>query len=359
MSTTSPDTLKSAGPFLLGYLLNYGLYGALTVQVYLYYIAFQNDRTAVKAIVYGVYLVETAQVFMITYDAFQNFVYGFGQPGALNKINLLSFDCCIIDGAVACVVQTFFAYRIFLLSKSKLLTGIIVLISLVQLGGAITTAAQAETDSVFSQVRENFIPVSLWLGGSAACDIVIAVSMTYVLSRYDPSIRETRDLVRRIIRLTMETGSLTATVATVDLILFLSSKFPYHVTPALALAKLYSNSMMVIFNSRIKIVGGRGQSSMSIGEGGISIISQGHSGLESLSRAQPRRLQTYHSDLSVGVKREIVIDVQADSPRTVQRSNVELRTHSIQVGELNSNEELQEQTKKDADSVDALHRLGS
>ncbi|KAG7097740.1 hypothetical protein E1B28_005062 [Marasmius oreades] len=348
MSTTSPDTLKSAGPFLLGYLLNYGLYGVLTVQMYVYYIAFPDDRTAVKAIVYGVYLVETMQLFMITYDAFQNFVYGFGRPAALNELNLLWFDCCVIDGAVAFVVQTFFAYRIFLLSKSKLLTGIIVVISLMQFGGAVTTAAMDKAVSVFSQVRGNFIAVSFWLGGSAACDIVIAVSMTYVLSRYDTSFRDTRDLVRRVLRLTMETGSLTATIATVDLILFLSSEFPYHVTPALTLAKLYSNSMMVIFNSRVKIVGGRGQSSTSIGEGEMSITSQGHLGLESLSRARPKRLQTYHPQLSVGVKHEIDVDV-ADGSRTTQRSNV--RTHSIQLGELTSNVDFQEQTKKDDFSV--------
>ncbi|KAG7097839.1 hypothetical protein E1B28_005155 [Marasmius oreades] len=194
MSTISPDTLKSAGPFL----------------VYIYYLAFPNDRTAVKAIVYGLYLVETVQLGMITYDAFQTFVIGFGRLDALNEVNMLWFDCCVIDGAVASVVQTFFAYRIFLLSKSKLLTSVIVLISLMQLGGAITAAVKDETVSVFSEVRGNFIAVSLSLGGSAACDVMIAISMTYVLSRYDTSFRDTRDFLRRIIRLTMETGSLTA-----------------------------------------------------------------------------------------------------------------------------------------------------
>ena len=46
--------------------------------------------------------------------------------------------------------------------------------------------------------------------------------------------------------------------ATVDLILFLV--FPdtaYHTSIAIALAKLYSNSMLMILNSRIRIIGGR------------------------------------------------------------------------------------------------------
>ena len=49
-----------------------------------------------------------------------------------------------------------------------------------------------------------------------------------------------------------------ATVATVDLILFFS--FPnnnYHTTPALTIAKLYTNSLVLTFNSRMRVIGGR------------------------------------------------------------------------------------------------------
>jgi hypothetical protein len=50
-----------------------------------------------------------------------------------------------------------------------------------------------------------------------------------------------------------------ALAATVDLILFLA--FPhasYHSCVALVLAKLYSNSLLVLFNFRIRILGSRG-----------------------------------------------------------------------------------------------------
>lgn len=48
--------------------------------------------------------------------------------------------------------------------------------------------------------------------------------------------------------------------ATLDLILFVT--FPttaYHVCVGLLLTKMYSNTLMVLFNCRIRIVGGRGQ----------------------------------------------------------------------------------------------------
>ncbi|KAG7091823.1 hypothetical protein E1B28_008227 [Marasmius oreades] len=213
----------------------------------IYYTAFPDDRITHKILVYSTFIAETVQTVMITYDAFQNFAFGFGK----------------VDGLVAFIVQSYFAYRIHLLSGSKVIAGLVLLMALAQVSGAIATGVVAKSVGVFSKIREPcFIPALFWLGGSAACDVTIAIAMTYVLSRrFDDVFHETRDLLKRVIRLTMETGSLTAAFAAIDLILFLA--FPtqdYHITPALALSKLYSNSLLVVFNSRVQIQGGRGSS---------------------------------------------------------------------------------------------------
>ncbi|KAG7090441.1 hypothetical protein E1B28_009559 [Marasmius oreades] len=338
MSTTPslPDASNIAGPFLLGYLFNYGLFGVLTVQTFVYYNAFPNDHAAFQTIVYSVYVAEILQTVMITWDAFQNFTFGFMQADSLNKMNLVWFDCCFIDGAVAFVVQTFFAYRLYLLSKSKLLTGAIIFMALAQCTGAIVAGIIAKNYGVFADLRDKvFVPACFWLGGSAACDIVIAVSTTYVLSRYDTTFNATKDLLRRIIRLTVETGSVTATVATVDLIVFLV--FPsatYHMTPTLNIAKVYSNSMMVIFNSRVRMVGGRDQS-----KGIMSFSSQGHLGLETLNDqsrdSEMFKLRTYRSQRSGGTMRaEAEVSVGDGQTRSQLRSNVDLHAHPIQLNAL-------------------------
>ncbi|KAF9254831.1 hypothetical protein L218DRAFT_1009254 [Marasmius fiardii PR-910] len=229
-------------------------------KLYIYYTAFPDDRIVPKTLVYSTFIAETVQTVMITYDAFQDFGFGFGNVGVLDRMNLLWFDCCIMDGLVAFIVQGYFAYRIHLLSKSKTIAGLVLLMALAQVSGAIATGVIAKNVGAFSRIREPcFIPALFWLGGSAACDVTIAIAMTYVLSQLNNAFSETRDLVKRVIRLTMETGSLTAAFAAIDLILFLV--YPtqdYHITPALALAKVYSNSLLVVFNSRVRIQGGRG-----------------------------------------------------------------------------------------------------
>ncbi|KAJ6503140.1 hypothetical protein DFH09DRAFT_864789, partial [Mycena vulgaris] len=98
----------------------------------------------------------------------------------------------------------------------------------------------------------------VWCGASALSDIIIAVCMTYYLSKYDTGFRQTCALVSKLVRLTIETGSLTALVALITVTLFLT--FPdrhFFTTPAALMPTLYTNSILVILNARIQIIGGR------------------------------------------------------------------------------------------------------
>ncbi|KAK0472965.1 hypothetical protein IW261DRAFT_1570335 [Armillaria novae-zelandiae] len=64
-------------------------------------------------------------------------------------------------------------------------------------------------------------------------------------------------LVTKIIRLTIETGSVTAVVALLNFVIFIA--LPHqtlYVIPGLALPKPYANSIYMVLNSRFKIIGG-------------------------------------------------------------------------------------------------------
>ncbi|KAL0571030.1 hypothetical protein V5O48_010927 [Marasmius crinis-equi] len=268
-----PSIARVTGPLLLGFLFNYGLFGVLSVQVYTFHEYFPNEQWRLKSLVYGLYIVEAVQTVMITSDAFEKFVYGFGNFSGLDQLNLLWFDVVIMDGVVAFSVQLYFAYRLFLLSRSKILVAFIAIMALAQLSGALATGILAQIGGSFSSLKDRaFIAAMFWFGGGVACDVVIAVAMTWAVSlfplfntcrkflttqidikllKYRRRFQESGDLVGRLIRLTMETGSLTATVALIDLIVYFAfPNDPFHTTPALALAKLYSNSLMVVLNSR-------------------------------------------------------------------------------------------------------------
>ncbi|KAF9460670.1 hypothetical protein BDZ94DRAFT_1169258, partial [Collybia nuda] len=253
---------------LVGYLLSWGLYGALSVQVYIYYLAFPKDRLAHKLLVYGVFLVETLQAVLVAHDVFASFVDGFDNFQVLTDMHFAWFTMPVLSGIVALCVQLFYAFRIVTLSKSKVL-------ALLQMAGALISGVEgvragnllkltSKLDHIGHAVsRRFFVRIITKALGSGVCDIVIAVCMAFYLSRMDSgSVKSTHAAVSKIIRLVVGTGALTGMVAIIDISLYYSGS-PKHkawfLTPAVILGRLYSNSMMVIFNSRVEIVGGRGQ----------------------------------------------------------------------------------------------------
>ncbi|KAI3613021.1 hypothetical protein WG66_005312 [Moniliophthora roreri] len=280
MSSNQPALL--AAPLFLGYMLNWGLYGVLSVQVYLYWTAFPHDGLVAQTLVYGLYLLETAQTVSLTHNAFQGFVFGFENFVALTKIHNLWLDTYVLDGlgmllpkamnsavlilfqTVAFVFQIYFANRIRnLLPRSYILVpGIIALLSLAQLAGSVGAAVIIKHYAIFSayaEVTASPVPGYLWIVCGTLADILITVTMVYALSRYDTTFKQTRGLVRRLSRLAIETGGLIAAMSLVQPVL--SSVFPdqtYHIAPAIVIAKLYSNSLLATLNSRIKIHGARG-----------------------------------------------------------------------------------------------------
>ncbi|KAK7023174.1 hypothetical protein R3P38DRAFT_2532364, partial [Favolaschia claudopus] len=267
---------------IIGYLLHWGLFGMLTLQLCKfglesshivqkilnnttdnYYRAFPNDRKLIQCLVYGVYLIEVVQTILMTHDAFTNFGTGFGNSNTLRGVHFDWLTIPVMSGIVAFIAQTFYAYRVYLLSRSWVLPSLIVAVSLLSSISGIMNGSFSQQVGVVPppHTTRNSVISALWLGGAALSDIIIAVA----LLKNDTGLRRTHMLVVKLIRLTIETGSLTAAVAFINLALFFSfPSEPYFFTAGVLLPKLYANTMLAVLNSRMRIVGGRGDVSSSV-----------------------------------------------------------------------------------------------
>ncbi|KAK0483076.1 hypothetical protein EDD18DRAFT_1084315 [Armillaria luteobubalina] len=245
---------------ILACLLNWGLFGTLSVQLYLYYLAFPKDKKFVKCLVYGIYIVELVQTILVAHSAFAIFGYGFGDMEVLIKMHFDWLVIPIMTAIVTLVGQCFYAYRIFILSRSRIIPAFVICVALTSFVAAVIAGVcvfQAENLAKIKDLRVS-ISMGISCGSYVLCDVVIAICMTYYLMQSKTRFRRTQILVTKLIRLIIETGSLTAAVALVISILFFA--FPheaFYVTPALTISKLYSNAIYVILNSRIRIMGGR------------------------------------------------------------------------------------------------------
>ncbi|KIM39182.1 hypothetical protein M413DRAFT_55882, partial [Hebeloma cylindrosporum] len=104
---------------LLTTLLHSGLFGVLSVQVYLYYLAFPHDRVYMKCLVYGVYILELIQSVFIVEDGFRIFVASFGDIVAIDRVGTTWLSVPILTAIDTSIIQIFYAHRISVLARSK------------------------------------------------------------------------------------------------------------------------------------------------------------------------------------------------------------------------------------------------
>ncbi|KAL4253741.1 hypothetical protein ABKN59_002994 [Abortiporus biennis] len=239
------------GPWLVGLALNWGLVGVLTVQVFIYHTVFPNDRLGLKAIVYSVYIIDLIQTFMNTQQVFKNLIYDFGSPSSFRAFSISWLSLTVLGGLVSYIAQTTYAWRIWVFSKSKVVSGLVAFLSLLQFASSFAAAVELMGATHVGRIPNNVLAAALlWLVSSALVDVIIAVSMIYLLSRMRMRSRNF-DLINRLIVFSLESGAITATVSVLVIIAFMVWPTTLiHVCPLMVLPKLYSNSLLAGFNNR-------------------------------------------------------------------------------------------------------------
>ncbi|KAJ7734364.1 hypothetical protein DFH07DRAFT_780357 [Mycena maculata] len=194
----------------------------------LYYQAFPNDRRFTKGLVYTVYLIELVAIIFNSLVVNSRF-YGPNQA--------------------AFISQSFYAYRVYVLSKSLLIPCLIVVISL--------------TSSVAAFVTGAFVLQGVWtfpslpVFGQKGHRIQANKGLGIPAHSLDHRDRLTGWYFFPCIRINDPSPPAAAGVAVVANIV--SVAFPrndYFSSPVVILPGLYANTILVVLNSRMKITGG-------------------------------------------------------------------------------------------------------
>ncbi|KAI0683610.1 hypothetical protein C8T65DRAFT_749440 [Cerioporus squamosus] len=249
-SQLPPNLTLLAGPQLLGAFLMWGLQGVLTLQHVLHVVPAGSPFP--QLLVWGTFIWEWVQVGLITQNYFDIYVYDYGSIQSLTAYHNSWFSAPIMTAVVSFVVQCFFAWRIWMLSSSKVLTGVIVFLSFAQMalgiaGGVVLIVFQPNA----VEASLNRVVVSVGLITATVVDAIIAGSMTYLLLSSRTGIKQTDAMIHKLVRLVVETGVLTAAVALVYAILFMTrTNDLLFECPSLVLPKVYSNTFLVSLNNR-------------------------------------------------------------------------------------------------------------
>ncbi|KIJ65930.1 hypothetical protein HYDPIDRAFT_27144 [Hydnomerulius pinastri MD-312] len=255
------DTMDE-GPFVIGYALCFGLMGVLSVQCFIYFSRFPNDRAWMKALVALILLLET----LITTFALHGFWIGVTHASDLSAIvaagtggqelqpdPLWSFVALApLTGLVSTLTHGFFCWRIWAVRQSIVIPVMIMMVSLLQFAmvtyGGVMYGLVPDLDS--SHPMPFYVPV--WLCGSLLCDLGITVYMTLSLIQGKSGFKSTWSLSVKLIKLTIETGLVTTTAALLELILAIAYRVTlYHIALFYIISKLYANCLLATLNSRL------------------------------------------------------------------------------------------------------------
>ncbi|KAI0757747.1 hypothetical protein C8Q80DRAFT_1265609 [Daedaleopsis nitida] len=251
------ETLLIVGPVLFGCMTSWLIFGISIVQLYIYYTHFPNDRIGMKILVYWVFFLD---VFLSVVAAAMGWhILGAGWGRATNLIQPgWTFSAIGAgDGIIATTVQFFYAWRIWVLKSWVILPALICAVATAQLIATLMIAVGIANLQNVAELLPFFPKTITWLAGGAIADILIAIAMVYLLSsakKNSHALKSSDYAINRLIRLSVETGSISAFCAIIELGLFLgptTKNTDLHIFFALILGKIYSNTMMTSLNSRI------------------------------------------------------------------------------------------------------------
>lgn len=287
-----------AGPYLLGHLLSFALFGTLCVQVYMYHLAFKKDPLYLRAVVYTLFAIEVTFQALETHMAWFSLGEGWGQLTHLFGFTKGSVAFTTLTGLAASIVHGFYAWRIVALSGRKwhrwALPIVVALLSAGQLSMTIYISAFLATNlnagaAVILKESKDFI--TSWFILAVAADVIITVGMTTLLvtAKRKTSYSPTANKVGNLIKYTVETGLVTSFGALLVLILFLAfdDQSIYYYLIYYSLGKIYSNTLLATLNSRITFV----TSSSQLGTGAEALRMNTRNGMwkdfASASRSPP------------------------------------------------------------------------
>ncbi|KAM5543728.1 hypothetical protein V8D89_002345 [Ganoderma adspersum] len=238
------------GPMFIGVMFNIMLYGIMSTQTYLYFSMYKDDRPWMKAFVLILFLCDTANTGFDIAFMYDPLVNNFGNFDALNTANWMFITEPMMTAIIAALVQTFFAWRVKVLTSNRVVVAIILLCALTQLVGGIGSTITLAIIPHFFNVKKFRILGIIWLVSAALADVLITTALVWHLRKHKTGIAVTDDIVNKIIRLTVQTGLITSLFAVISLVLYLAVPSGYDFIFNMPLAKLYTNSLMSTLNSR-------------------------------------------------------------------------------------------------------------
>ncbi|KAG2144285.1 hypothetical protein DEU56DRAFT_979226 [Suillus clintonianus] len=253
-STIDPN--NTLGPLHVGGSIMTFLFGIYTLQTYYYFKRYPNDRRWIKLLVIWIWLEEIGHTISVMHGMYLLTVTEFGQHDALAVTTMPAGYAwsIVFSGSIAYIVESFFAHRMYVLSKQWFLPCLAWGLASFRFSGGMVVAAQVFGDIslvVFSTKWRWLITACFATGAGA--DIIVAGGQCYYIYREKNTAigPTTMKLLDRLLAYTVETGLVLSMTAVVILVVWGTTPHSFWWFGVyLFYTEIFANCLMAALNIR-------------------------------------------------------------------------------------------------------------
>ncbi|KAI0631796.1 hypothetical protein C8Q77DRAFT_1128873 [Trametes polyzona] len=244
--------LNNKGAFLIGTYLSLILYGIFIHQVYMYFRIYRKDKVLVKVMVHAMIMIETIHTAACMHICYHYLVSNYFNPLSLLHCTRTLDMIPILTGLLILVSQSFFSWRVYTLRpKSSPLVAVAVILSIVSFGFMTAATVEATHVASFQRYESHTWLTSVALSAAVVSDAITVSVLTAVLTKRRTGIKQTDQILQRLILYAVNTGLLTGIFNILALVFALVWRDNYiYIGVAIAGGKVYSNSLLAVLNTR-------------------------------------------------------------------------------------------------------------
>lgn len=292
---------NSIGAMLIGVIVSAVLHGVCLLQAFLYFTKYKRDSLFVKTLVGTTVLFDALHLAFISHTIYHYVISNFHSPQKLEFLTWSVIMEALFTGVNGAIVQTFYTYRVWCLSKkSFFLTVFILLLILATVGSGTAWVILSMQLQTYRQLL-HISPLTITINAlSTTVDVIIATTLCVLLNRARTGFKRSDTVITQLMIFVVNTGVLTTCCAVASLISLIAS--PHSLIYAsfyFCIGRFYTNSFLATLNARESIknnVNDTNHMMMSIPSGVLS-----HGGTLSESKQQSI---TIRIDTTSDVKKE-------------------------------------------------------
>ncbi|KAF8586983.1 hypothetical protein K439DRAFT_1631103, partial [Ramaria rubella] len=240
------------GALEVSILISTILYGVTILQTFLYTAKSFKDPRWLHIMVGLIWLLETGHTAFTWILLYSYTVTNYGNPGTIISTPWFLAYSFVFTSFIGSIVQTFFAYRIRVLSGSLVVPIIAWCAAASRVGTGITLGVLISSfDTLTAYVARYSWLETTHLTVDAAVDVTITASLCYYLLLRKTTFKPTQRMVHRLVVYTVETGLATSMCAVVTIICLQAMSqnlVSYGFT--MIYPRLFSNSFLTALNAR-------------------------------------------------------------------------------------------------------------